>query len=312
MIERWAGAKKEYNINLVKNGIFPITKDINGNDISTSLDTMLHFPGTIQGEGKLVGYPSLIIRLSGCNLRCAWQLPDGNGSICDTAYSSFSPETNTMPSDDIIKIVKNNIGNNIRHVIITGGEPMLQYESLRYLVWMLKMNLGLHITLETNGTIFDKEVADFVDLVSISPKLRSSVPNIENLRNTGIEHSARVALRHDKYRYNPTVIQAWIDNTYILDEKYIDSPKKYIRKKDGKDFQLKFVIADSMDITEVEYEFIRRLNGYHNEDIMLMPLGLNQNELRQTTRLVIGECIKHGWIFTPRLHIDIFNDKRSV
>src|ERR1022692_2538307 len=52
---------------------------------------------SIQGEGSLVGVPSVFIRTSGCNLRCAW---------CDTPYTSWRPEGAEMPLDQIVEQVK--------------------------------------------------------------------------------------------------------------------------------------------------------------------------------------------------------------
>ena len=86
-------------------------KDENGEDIIGSLDTGFKVSGTIQGEGKLIGTPCLFIRTSGCNLRCSWVGSDGNGSPCDTPYSSHNPEKNMMEIDSIIKILNANRGN---------------------------------------------------------------------------------------------------------------------------------------------------------------------------------------------------------
>ncbi len=71
-------------INLVKNGIFPIKYDLQGNLLN--VDTGYNISGTIQGEGKLMGMPCIFIRLSGCNLNCIWLNSNGEGSPCDTPY----------------------------------------------------------------------------------------------------------------------------------------------------------------------------------------------------------------------------------
>ena len=108
-------------INLVENGVFPITKDADGNLLEGALDTGLSSPGTVQGEGKLLGTSCLFIRTSGCNLRCAWVGADGNGSPCDTPYSSHHAETNKMEVDDVVKLVQANRGK-MNYVVVSGGE----------------------------------------------------------------------------------------------------------------------------------------------------------------------------------------------
>jgi 7-carboxy-7-deazaguanine synthase len=68
---------------------------------------------SIQGEGRLAGLPSVFIRTSGCNLRCAW---------CDTPYTSWKPEGRERSLDEIVAEVNRCA---CRHVVLTGGEPLL-------------------------------------------------------------------------------------------------------------------------------------------------------------------------------------------
>ena len=68
---------------------------------------------SIQGEGRLVGVPSIFVRTSGCNLRCTW---------CDTPYTSWRPEGEEWTLKKIIGEVSKYPA---RHVVVTGGEPFL-------------------------------------------------------------------------------------------------------------------------------------------------------------------------------------------
>src|SRR4051812_19063149 len=68
---------------------------------------------SVQGEGSLVGVPSVFVRTSGCNLRCAW---------CDTPYTSWQPEGEERTLASIAAEVERYPG---RHVVVTGGEPMI-------------------------------------------------------------------------------------------------------------------------------------------------------------------------------------------
>src|ERR1700704_5212716 len=71
---------------------------------------------SIQGEGMLAGVPSVFLRTSGCNLRCTW---------CDTPYTSWKPEGDDLPLAAILADVR---GHGSTHVVVTGGEPMIQQD----------------------------------------------------------------------------------------------------------------------------------------------------------------------------------------
>src|SRR5512142_50016 len=114
---------------------------------------------SIQGEGALIGVPSVFVRTSGCNLRCSW---------CDTPYTSWHPEGTELSLGQILDEV---LAHPARHVVVTGGEPMIAPEIIP-LTERLR-EASLHITIETAGTVF-KPVA--CDLMSISPKLSNSTP----------------------------------------------------------------------------------------------------------------------------------------
>ena len=94
---------------------------------------------SIQGEGSLVGVPSVFIRTSGCNLRCAW---------CDTPYASWKPEGEDRSVGSLLEQVA---GFGARYVVLTGGEPMLAPQIGELTAGL--HGLGMHITIETAGTV---------------------------------------------------------------------------------------------------------------------------------------------------------------
>src|SRR5258706_1565874 len=93
---------------------------------------------SIQGEGKLVGVPSVFVRASGCNLRCTW---------CDTPYASWQPEGEDVQVEQILARVRVFPA---RHVVITGGEPMIMPD-IAALCSALK-SAASHITIDTAAT----------------------------------------------------------------------------------------------------------------------------------------------------------------
>ncbi|PWE00792.1 7-carboxy-7-deazaguanine synthase QueE [Marinilabilia rubra] len=280
---------------LANEGVFPITKDQNGQALKDCPATGLSISGTIQGEGKLAGVPSLFIRLASCNLRCMWELPDGSLCRCDTPYASFEAEQDLqLDTEAVFNLVKNNIGD-LKHVVLTGGEPMLQHKALSTLAGRLKEELRLHLSIETNGTIFAEDVAKYIDLFSISPKLSNSDPNPGKLDHYELKQSGPLNY-HPQKRKNIAVLQKFI--AYCKDN--------------GKEMQLKFVVGKHDDHQEIKEEFIAPLNDLPPTDVMLMPLGATKEELALTSKMVLEMAIKNGWRYAPRLHIDLFGPKAGV
>lgn len=276
---------------LVGEGVFPIVKDAEGNAIAEIPATGWNVSGTVQGEGKLAGTPSLFIRLATCNLRCIWQMDDGSFCRCDTSYASFHPDDKkAWRIDEIVNVIKHNIGA-MQHVVITGGEPLLQKNGLEALCKSIKEDLDLHITIETNGTIFSEELTKYVDLFSISPKLSNSVPSAERLKFYNEPETASSKYHHE-VRKNIGVLQSFINS--------------------AKDLQLKFVVAKQSDADEIINDYLKILKGYDKGDIMLMPLGATHEQIAKSNPIVLKMCIQNGWKYTPRIHIDIFGSKQGV
>ena len=296
-------------LNLVQNGIFPILYDKEGNNLNQEMDTGLKYPGTVQGEGKWIGTSCLFVRTTACNLRCAWIGVDGKGSPCDTPYSSHKPEKNKTEVDDIVAtLIANSNNMSIKHIVISGGEPTMQPEALAELLEKLQ-NLGFKTTIETNGTLFDEQVANHTNLCSMSPKLKSSTPWEANLKDTGIQFNQKWAERHERDRRNIDVIQQYIDNCY---EKTEVGLPDYTKRKTTNDFQLKFVVLSESDIDEIENDFLKRLDGVQPDDVCLMPEGTLVDDLMHRSYWTVEACVKRGWRFTPRLHALMFGVKRGV
>jgi 7-carboxy-7-deazaguanine synthase len=215
---------------------------------------------SIQGEGSLVGVPSVFIRTSGCNLRCAW---------CDTPYTSWQPEGADLTLNQIVDEVK---AHPARHVVVTGGEPMIAPEIIA-LTERLR-GLGLHITVETAGTVFQPVACD---LMSISPKLANSTPN------------GRWAAQHDRLRIQPGVL--------------LELMARY-------PYQLKFVIEKADDLDEVR-ALIGALRADRSR-VILMPEGTDRDRLRERAVWLAEICKQEGFRFSPRLQVDLYGNRRGV
>jgi 7-carboxy-7-deazaguanine synthase len=225
---------------------------------------------SIQGEGKLLGVPSVFVRASGCNLRCTW---------CDTPYASWNPEG---PDVDLRAIADQVTTYECKHVVLTGGEPMIMPEIVT-LAQELR-DRGHHLTIETAGTVF-KPIA--VDLVSLSPKLANSTPHERE--------GGRFAQLHDQQRLRPTVVQAFIDQAKSADA----------------DFQLKFVVSTEADLAEIE-GFLAQLAGWSPADVLLMPEGTTVDALRSRTAWLSEVCKRTGYRYAPRLHVELYGNRRGT
>jgi 7-carboxy-7-deazaguanine synthase len=139
---------------------------------------------SVQGEGSLVGVPSIFVRTSGCNLRCSW---------CDTPYTSWHPEGEDLSIGEILDRAAEFSA--AKHVVLTGGEPMIA-PGIVELSQRFREN-GMHITVETAGTVFTPVACD---LMSISPKLANSTPD-------GVFQA-----QHERLRLQPDVLRRLMAN----------------------------------------------------------------------------------------------------
>lgn len=159
------------------------------------------------------------------------------------------------------------------HVVITGGEPMIAPE-----IEDLTHRLPQHITIETAGTV-DANVR--CDLMSISPKLANSTPHDRD--------GGRWAAQHERLRYQPEILKRLIG--------------RY-------PYQLKFVISDPADMAEVRDVITK--TGASKERVLLMPEGIDQAALAERGRWLVELAKQAGFRFSPRLHIELWGNRRGV
>ncbi len=220
---------------------------------------------SIQGEGLLTGTESVFVRTSGCNLRCGY---------CDTPYTSWQPEGGDWSVPEIVATVESQPA---RHVVITGGEPML-YSELIPLCTQLA-DRGLHLTIETAGTLY---LPLAVALMSISPKLSNSAPSRARFPDW--------YERHERTRHAPEVVRQLI----ALGE-----------------YQLKFVVGCLADCDEVE-AYLRQLPEVRRDRVLLMPQGTEAAELADIGNWLQSLCGERGVVFCPRRHIEWYGHRRGT
>ena len=131
---------------------------------------------SIQGEGPNFGKPAIFLRTAQCNLKCTW---------CDTKYTwdwknyDFNKEVKEMTIDEVNDAI-NEL--EIKHLVITGGEPLLQQDDLADLLSFLKPDF--YVEVETNCTILpNKMLTDLIDQWNVSPKTKNSGNPLELCEN---------------------------------------------------------------------------------------------------------------------------------
>jgi 7-carboxy-7-deazaguanine synthase len=220
---------------------------------------------SLQGEGRLTGTESVFVRTSGCNLRC-W--------FCDTPYTSWVPEGDDLSVDEVLRQVNKY---DCRHVVITGGEPML-FAELIPLTHQLR-TAGRHITIETAGTLY---LPVACDLMSISPKLANSTPSADR--------DERWDRRHERTRHAPEVVRALVHEY---------------------EHQLKFVVDAPADCEEVE-RYLDEFAEIHRDNVMLMPQGTDRATLARHEMWLKPYCDEHGLTYCPRKHIEWWGHRRGT
>ncbi len=122
------------------------------------------FGPTIQGEGQLIGKPTVFVRVGGCDFRCTW---------CDSKYAvkpQYRPDWDKMTSAEIFAIIKGLTDGQPILVTLSGGNPaMFDFAELI----ALGHKEGFTFAMETQGSITKPYFAD-LDYLTVSPKPPSS------------------------------------------------------------------------------------------------------------------------------------------
>lgn len=192
---------------------------------------------------------------------------------CDTPYASWEPEGEDLALEEILARVARF---QAHYVVVTGGEPMIAPEIVHLTEALRQMRL--HITVETAGTVYAPVECH---LMSISPKTSNSTP----FEREG----GRWAAMHDRLRIRPEVLRRLMENY---------------------EYQLKFVVAEEDDLFEIN-DLVRRLRA-NPQRVLLMPEGTDPEVLRERAQWIVELCKQHGYRYSPRLHIELWGNRRGV
>ncbi len=239
---------------------------------------------SLQGEGRTMGIPAIFLRLTGCNLICGGKgvekdgiLRDGATWICDTidvwmqgttwSFDDITEELNK--TTDFVKRLKEGV-----HLVITGGEPLLQQTRiLHYLEYLEEEHQLIPVVeIETNATILPHEDLDKrVHFWNSSPKLSNSGMSAEERLNIDI---LKWFSRNDKTMF-------------------------------------KFVLSNIEEFEEIRDQLIST-SVIDRSKIVLMPAADSIEQLLERNEMIADLCIENQLRMSTRLHVEIWNKLTGV
>jgi len=267
---------------------------------------------SLQGEGMFVGVPSVFLRTFGCNFTCSgFGMPRGEVSVerldvnpndynsykdlplvhtgCDS-YASWDPRFKHLSPmlevgaivDEMQNLLPGRKFSRDKHLIITGGEPLLGWQrSYPELIDIIR-NRGMDltdITFETNGTqVLTEELHKYLTLISRHTTITFSV-------------SAKLPVSGEKWEdaINPEIVRNYSliprSNTY-----------------------LKFVVATPEDIKDVHRAVAQYERRGVNVPVYLMPVGGTTNVYEMNERNVADYCRDNGYRFSPRIQVPLYKN----
>ena len=261
----------------------------------------------VQSEGSRAGYPTIVIRTTGCTHRCFF----GEGGWCDSWYTSIHPEKGTFSLNDIIKMYDENP--HISEMMLTGGSPTMHPALVNELTHFAHER-NLFITIETEGSHFLP--TDYpINLISLSPKFANSVPVIGVSTPQGKVTDQKMIDQHNKFRMNYKAMAqmiAYHDSFHL--KPVIDKDLSIIPEYEEFMDRLAQELRTVQGVNDIYFDYMEdsEIKKYLKDNTWMMPAGDDRPALFETYPIVMNYCRDKGYKFTGREHIMAFGTERCV
>ena len=261
----------------------------------------------VQSEGSRAGYPTIVVRTTGCTHRCFF----GEGGWCDSWYTSIHPEKGTFSFNDIIKMYDENP--HISEMMLTGGSPTMHPALVNELTHFAHER-NLFITIETEGSHFIP--TDYpINLISLSPKFANSVPVLGIATPQGKVTDQKMIDQHNKFRMNYKAIAqmiAYHDSFHL--KPVIDKDLSIIPEYEEFMDRLAQELRTVPGVNDIYFDYMEdnEIKKYLKDNTWMMPAGADRPALFETYPIVMNYCRDNGYKFTGREHIMAFGTERCV